>query len=87
MCSRLRQARQALQQAQEQRSGAEAQQGQAVVEADFIGTHTGEFAGVAATGKDVHLPYCVVYNLDDDKITALRLYFPIDVLLKQIDRN
>jgi predicted ester cyclase len=62
-------------------------QGQAVVEADFIATHTGEFAGVAATGKAVHLPYCVVYDLEDDKITALRLYFPIDVLLKQIDRK
>jgi len=30
------------------------------------------------------MPYCVVYDLADDKITALRLYFPIDVLLQQI---
>ena len=53
-------------------------------EADFVGKHSGEFAGVAASGKDVNMPYCVVYDLDEDKITALRLYFPVDVLLQQI---
>ena len=30
------------------------------------------------------MPYCAVYDLADDKITALRLYFPLDVLLRQI---
>ena len=59
-------------------------EGQAVAEADFVGKHSGEFAGVAASGKDVNMPYCVVYDLDEDKITALRLYFPVDVLLQQI---
>jgi steroid delta-isomerase-like uncharacterized protein len=46
--------------------------GQAVLEADFVGTHTGEFLGMPATGKSVQVPYCVVYDLRDDKIAALR---------------
>jgi ketosteroid isomerase-like protein len=59
-------------------------EGQALAEADFVAKHTGEFAGIAATGREVTMPYCVVYDLADDKITALRLYFPMDVLLHQI---
>jgi predicted ester cyclase len=56
----------------------------AEAEADFVAKHTGEFAGIAATGREVTMPYCVVYDLADEKITALRLYFPTDVLLHQI---
>jgi predicted ester cyclase len=59
-------------------------EGQAVAEADFVGKRSGEFAGVAASGKDVNMPYCVAYDLNEDKITALRLYFPVRVLLQQI---
>src|SRR5687768_15690844 len=40
----------------------------AMVEADFIGKHIGEFAGIQATGKDVRVPLCVVYDLVNDKI-------------------
>jgi steroid delta-isomerase-like uncharacterized protein len=58
--------------------------GQAALEADFVGTHTGEFLGVLATGKQVSIPYAVLYDLADGKITALRVYMPIDSLMQQI---
>jgi steroid delta-isomerase-like uncharacterized protein len=58
--------------------------GRAALEADFVGTHTGEFLGVAATGRPVNVPYAVLYDLADDKITALRAYIPMDVLMQQI---
>ena len=38
----------------------------AMTEGDFIGKHTGEFAGIPATGKDVRVPLCVVYDLEDE---------------------
>ena len=57
---------------------------QAVLEADFVGTHTGAFLGVAATGRQVNVPYAVLYDLDDGKITALRAYLPIDILMRQL---
>lgn len=58
--------------------------GQAVLEADFVGKHTGEFAGVPATGKIVRVPLCVVYDLENDKITRGRVYFEVPAFLKQV---
>jgi len=58
--------------------------GRAALEADFIGTHIGEFAGVSATGKHINVPYAVVYDLENNKITALRAYIPMDILLQQM---
>jgi steroid delta-isomerase-like uncharacterized protein len=58
--------------------------GQAALEADFIATHTGEFLGMPATGKSVQVPYCVVYDLRDSKIAALRAYIPMDLFAQQL---
>jgi steroid delta-isomerase-like uncharacterized protein len=58
--------------------------GQAMLEADLVGTHTGEFLGIPATGKTVQVPYCVVYDLRGDKITALRAYIPMNLLTQQL---
>jgi predicted ester cyclase len=59
-------------------------EGQAAVEADFVGTHTGEFAGIAATGKDVRVPYAVLYDLEGEGISAPRLYMSLDMIVQQI---
>jgi steroid delta-isomerase-like uncharacterized protein len=61
-----------------------ADEGQAAIEADFAGTHTGEFAGIPATGRAVRVPYTVIYDLRGDKISALRIYFPMSVLIDQL---
>jgi predicted ester cyclase len=58
---------------------------QAAVEVDFVGTHVGEFGGIAATGREVRVPYSVVYDLEGEKVKALRIYnLTPDILLKQI---
>ena len=59
-------------------------EGKAAIEADFAGTHTGEFAGIAATGRAVRVPYSVVYDLRADQISALRIYFPMSLLMEQL---
>ena len=59
-------------------------EGEAILEAEFIGTHIGEFEGVKPTLRPVHVPYAVAYTLADNRITALRLYFPMDLLMRQI---
>lgn len=56
----------------------------AAAEATFVGKHVGEFAGVAATGNPVSVPYSVFYAISEDTITALRIYMPMDQLLAQI---
>ena len=56
----------------------------AMFEAQFNGTHVGEFEGVPATGHEVNVPYAVAYDLRGDRISALRLYFPLELLMRQI---
>ena len=58
--------------------------GKAAIEADFAGTHTGEFAGLQPTGRFVRVPYSVVYDLRDDQISALRIYFPMSLLVERL---
>jgi predicted ester cyclase len=58
--------------------------GKAAIEADFVGTHTGEFAGIPATGREVRVPYSVVYDLPGGQISALRIYFPMNLLVEQL---
>ena len=60
--------------------------GKAAIEADFAGTHTGEFAGIPATGRAVRVPYSVLYDLRGDKISALRIYFPMSQLIEQLTK-
>ena len=59
-------------------------EGKAAIEADFVGTHTGEFAGIQPTGRSVRVPYSVVYDLRGDKISGLRIYFPMSLLVEQL---
>ena len=57
---------------------------QAVFEADFVGKHLAEFAGVPATGKRVRVPLCVVYDLERDQIKRGRVYWEVPAFLKQV---
>ena len=59
-------------------------EGEAMLEAEFIGTHIGEFEGIPPTLRAVKVPYSAAYSLKDDRITALRLYFPFEVLMRQL---
>ena len=56
----------------------------AMVEGDFVGKHIGEFAGIPATGKDVRVPLCVVYDLENNQIKRGRVYFEMPALLQQL---
>jgi len=58
--------------------------GIAALEADFVGTHTGEFAGIAPTGASLRVPYSVVYDLTDDQISALRAYIPVRQIIAEL---
>jgi steroid delta-isomerase-like uncharacterized protein len=58
--------------------------GKAVLEAEFVGKHIGEFAGIPATGRQVRVPLCVVYDLENDQIKRGRVYMEMPVLLRQL---
>lgn len=57
---------------------------QVVGEWDFVGKHTGDFMGIPATGKDVRVPLCVAYDLENDRIKRGRVYFEVPALLAQL---
>lgn len=61
-------------------------EGQAVVEGYLVGKHIGEFAGIPATGKDVRVPMCVIYDVADDHIKRARIYFEMPSLLAQLGK-
>ncbi len=59
----------------------------AVWEGFFHGKHIGEFAGIPATGKEVNVPLCVVYELEHERIKEGRVYFEMPVLFVQLGVN
>lgn len=58
--------------------------GSAVFEGAVVGQHTGEFAGVPATGRDVRIPIAVVYDVRDERIVEGRVYLEVPVFLAQV---
>ena len=56
----------------------------AMVEGFIRGKHTGEFAGIPATGKEINVPMCVTYQLKDGLVQKAHIYLMNDVLLRQL---
>jgi len=56
----------------------------AALEAEFLGRHVSEFGGKPASGREVRVPYTVIYDLAADRIAALRIYGFMDILLRQL---
>lgn len=59
-------------------------EGAAAVEAMFVGTHTGDFVGVAATGRDVRVPLVVMYDVGPEGITQGRIYLQAAMMMQQL---
>jgi len=55
-----------------------------LLEAVVVGKHTGSFAGIPATGRDVKVPLAVSYDLEKGLIKRARIYLMVNVLLSQI---
>lgn len=56
----------------------------ALLESDFVGRHIGDFAGIPATNKDVRVPLCVVYDLENAMVKRGRVYFEVPALMQQL---
>jgi predicted ester cyclase len=55
-----------------------------VVCARFRGTHNGNLMGIAPTGKQAALPFIIVYQVADGKITGFNLAIDQMELMKQL---
>jgi len=56
----------------------------AMFEGNFKGRHIGEFAGLQPTNKEINVPICVSYDMEDGLIKKGRIYFLGDVLMGQL---
>lgn len=56
----------------------------AMLEGFFIGRHIGSFAGIEATRREVNVPLCVTYSLEDGLIQEARIYMQVNVLIEQL---
>ena len=57
----------------------------AVLEANFVGKHIGEFAGLQPTGKNVKVPLCVTYDLEENGLVKVaRVYMLESVMVQQL---
>ena len=57
----------------------------ALLEGFFTGKHIGEFAGMPPTNKEVRVPLCVSYDLEEGLINEARIYMPVNILLQQLN--
>lgn len=55
-----------------------------LLEAVVVGKHTGDFAGISATGRDVRVPLAVSYDMENGLIKRARIYLMVNVLINQI---
>jgi hypothetical protein len=55
-----------------------------LLEAMVIGKHTGDFAGIPATGRDVRVPLAVSYDMENGLIKRARIYLMVNILINQI---
>ena len=55
-----------------------------VIEAEFVGIHVGSFAGVSPRRHQVRVAFVAACDLDGHTISAIRVYLPLDALVRQI---
>ena len=58
-----------------------------IAEFDLLGTSTGEFLGLAPTGRSFRVAVIAVFSFDGDRITNERVYLDGASLLRQIGRE
>lgn len=58
-----------------------------LLEALVVGKHTGTFAGIPATGRDVRVPIAVSYEVENGLIKLARIYLLANVLIQQISSS
>lgn len=56
-----------------------------IVEARFVGTHQGSYAGIAATGRPIDLPVAIFVSFKDGLMCGERFYYDRATLLAQIN--
>lgn len=57
--------------------------GKAALECVVVGKHTGEYASIPATGKEIRVPLCVFYDIENEQIKRARIHFNVAIFKEQ----
>jgi steroid delta-isomerase-like uncharacterized protein len=55
-----------------------------IVETHFVGTHKGDYRGIAATGRAINLPVAIVVSFNKGLMSGERFYYDRATLLAQL---
>ena len=55
-----------------------------IVEGRFTGTHSGNWRGLPATGRDVDFPLIIVFQFEGERMVCERTYFDLGTPLRQL---
>ncbi len=58
--------------------------GNMIAEPRYVGTHTGDFFGLKATGRSIDFPFVVVISFRDGLMLGERFYYNLPHLLDQL---
>lgn len=58
-----------------------------IVEFDLLGTHNGEFLGVAPTGREFRVRMAAFFLFEGEHISVERIYFDAGSILRQLGIN
>jgi SnoaL-like polyketide cyclase len=53
-------------------------------EADFVGTHIGEFLGIAPTGLPIRFPFTVYVRFKDGLLSGERFFYDLNIIMAQL---
>jgi predicted ester cyclase len=53
-------------------------------EARITGTHSGTFAGIPPTGRQIDVPMAAIFEFDEDRLLCEKVYYDIATILVQI---
>ena len=56
----------------------------AVLEFNFKGKHIGAMGQIQPTNKEVNVPTCIVYDVENGLVKRARIYMQNDVMMKQL---
>jgi ketosteroid isomerase-like protein len=58
-----------------------------IADAHFVGTHSGDFLGIAPTGNAVRFPFTVYVGFRDGLLSSERFFYDLNSIMAQIGQN